>query len=216
LQTKAVIFDLDGLLIDSEPFWRVAEKEALGRVGIAMTDEMCEMTMGWRTRDVVEYWHARFPWRTPRVDAVGAQILRRVEELVRNEGAAMNGVYETLGLLRTGGYLLAIASSSPMSLIDAVLDRLAIWPLFQAVSSAADEEQGKPHPAVYLTAAKRLRQVPRACVALEDSVAGVRSARAAGMRTIAVPAPHLYDDPRFGQADVKLRTLQEFRLQMLG
>ena len=101
-------------------------------------------------------------------------------------------------------------------MIDAVLDRLGLQQTFEVRCSAADEVRGKPHPAVYLSAARRLGVPPEACLAFEDSVAGVRSALAAGLRVVAVPAPESFHLPAFDEADWKLPSLAAFPVEILG
>jgi mannitol-1-/sugar-/sorbitol-6-/2-deoxyglucose-6-phosphatase len=209
---QAVIFDMDGLLIDSEPLWHVAEKEVFGARGLTLTDAMCEETTGLRTDEVVAYWYAKQPWPGERqnFEEVADEILIRMQELIRAHGVALQGVYEVLQLLQHRQLALGLASSSPPALIDTVVDKLHIRPYFRVLCSAVDEEWGKPHPAVYLTAAKRLGLPPRDCLVFEDSINGIRAAKAAGMMTVAVPAGHQYEDERFGEADFKLRSLSEF------
>lgn len=213
---KAAIFDMDGLLIDSEPLWRVAEQQVFARVGLELTDTMCRQTMGLRTDEVVAYWHQRHPWDEPPPEQIEAAIIDRVEALIRQRGSALPGVYELLGDLADTGCRLALASSSPPVLIEAVLERLGIADRFELCCSAADERRGKPHPAVYLTTARRLGIAPRHCVALEDSMAGVRSARAAGMGVVAVPAAESLDDPRFAEADLVVGSLRELSPAVLA
>jgi mannitol-1-/sugar-/sorbitol-6-/2-deoxyglucose-6-phosphatase len=209
---QAVIFDMDGLLIDSEPLWRVAEKEVFGALGLNLTDAMCEETTGLRTDEVVTYWYAQQPWPGGRqsFEDVAHEILVRTQELIRVHGVALHGVYDILQLLQHRQLALGLASSSPPVLIDTVVDKLCIRHYFRVLCSAVDEEWGKPHPAVYLTAAKRLGLPPRDCLVFEDSINGMRAAKAAGMITVAVPAGHQYEDERFGEADFKLRSLTDF------
>jgi sugar-phosphatase len=118
----------------------------------------------------------------------------------------MPGVTAAIALFERCGLRLAIASSSPLRLIDAVCDRLGLTRI-TVRCSAMDEARGKPAPDVYLTAARRLGVAAANCVALEDSLAGLASARSAGMRCVAVPDPLLAADPRYRQADLVLESL---------
>lgn len=212
---RAAIFDMDGLLIDSEPLWKRAEQEVFATLGIQLTDDECEQTLGLRTDMVVAHWFERFPWRSPSQQTVGEAIDRRVEELVSQHGEAMPGAIRAIEAARRAGLLVGLATSSSDSLIDAVVRKLDLTHSFAVTCSAMDEELGKPDPAVYQTAASRLRVAPSDCVAIEDTVPGVRSANAAGMRVIAVPAAHNFDDPGFDIADLKLHSLEEFDIGML-
>ena len=214
---KAVIFDMDGLLIDSEPLWRVAEKEVFGALGLALTDAMCEETTGLRTDEVVAYWYEKQPWKgeAKSLEDVAHELLARMQELIRAHGVPLQGVYEILQLLQNRQLAVGLASSSPPALIDAVIDKLRIRRHFHVLCSAIHEEFGKPHPAVYFTAARRLGMRPRDCLVFEDSLNGIRAAKAAGMVTVAVPAAHQYEDERFDEADFKLRSLSDFSWDIL-
>ncbi|TFG93672.1 MAG: hexitol phosphatase HxpB [Syntrophobacterales bacterium] len=212
---RAAIFDMDGVLIDSEPLWRRAEKEVFGRVGITLTKEMCLGTMGLRLDEVVAYWYQEFPWTKKSPQQVEKEVLSAMHKLIAEEGEALRGVHETLKRLQDAGLMLAIASSSPFSLIEAVVNKLGIRDCFQTLCSADEDEFGKPDPAVYLRTADRLEVDPRECIVFEDSLLGVRSAKSAGMTVVAVPAADQYDDPRFQEADFKVRSLPEFSFDMM-
>jgi HAD superfamily hydrolase (TIGR01509 family) len=212
---RAAIFDMDGLLIDSEPLWKRAEQEVFAGIGIRLSDEECEQTLGLRTDMVVAYWHERFPWASPSSESVANAIDARVVELVARQGQAMPGALQALESVQGAGLVIGMATSSPGSLIETVIDALDIGRFIAVACSAMDEAHGKPDPAVYLTTATRLGVLPQECVAFEDTVVGVRSAKAAGMRVIAVPAADHFDDPGFDVADLKLRSLEEFDLDHL-
>lgn len=215
VSTRAVILDMDGLLIDTEPVWRDVEIEVLGRLGLHLTEEDCMETMGVRVDDVVRLWYDRHPWSGPSVAEVTDQIVRGVIAHVELQGEPKAGVLEAVGAIHAAGIPIAIASSSSESLIFAVIDRLGLRPAISAVASAEHEEEGKPHPAVYLSAARALGVPPQNCVAFEDSPNGVLSARAAGMYCIAVPDPYLAGDPRMREADLTLDSLEDFSLDLL-
>jgi beta-phosphoglucomutase-like phosphatase (HAD superfamily) len=137
---------------------------------------------------------------------------------VTAEGQPMPGVTAAIALFERCGLRLAIASSSPPRLIDAVCDRLGLTRI-EVRCSAMDEARGKPAPDVYLTAARRLGVAAASCLALEDSPAGIASARSAGMRCVAVPDPLLAADPRYREADLvldSLTRLDDAALRRLG
>lgn len=205
----AVIFDMDGVLIDSEPLWRRAEIEVFGAVGIALTEADCMRTTGLRIDEVVAFWQRQRTWAGPTAVAVAQGIVTRVVELVQQQGEPLPGAFPALDFFAARGLPLGLASSSPRRLIDAVLARLGIGPRFAAVHSAEGEALGKPDPAVYLHAAEQLGHHPARCVAIEDSIPGVLAAKAAGMGCIAVPAPEHRSDPRLAAADVVLGSLLE-------
>lgn len=206
---EAVIFDMDGLLIDSEPLWRRAEQRIFADLGVHLTDEMCMQTMGVRVDEVVQHWYGLYPWGGPAPERVTAEVVTAVVELVEAEGSPMGGVDAVLDLLSARRLRLAMASSSPTPLIDAVVDRLDIRRRFEVLHSAESEPYGKPHPGVFLTAAQRLGVDPTRCLVLEDSFAGVIAGLAARMKVVAIPAPGDCDQPRFDIAHAKLRSLRD-------
>jgi mannitol-1-/sugar-/sorbitol-6-/2-deoxyglucose-6-phosphatase len=212
---RAVIFDVDGVLIDSEPFWRESEIEIFGRYGLRLTEQECMLTTGMRIQEVTRFWYDRKPWKGGTTEKLAADILRGVIERIRMRGVAMPGLFDALRLFQARRLRLALASASALTLIDAVIDRLQIRPHFEAICSAENELRGKPHPDVYLTAARKLGLAPGRCLAIEDSIAGVASAKAAGMTCIAVPLPELRGDPRYGPADCILDSLAQIDDKLL-
>ncbi|MFH1568571.1 MAG: hexitol phosphatase HxpB [Gemmatimonadota bacterium] len=216
---QAAIFDMDGLLIDSEPLWRRAEQRIFAPLGVALTDAMCMQTMGLRVDEVVRHWHRLHPWAEPSREEVAHRIVDAVVELVEREGAPLDGVGPTLDLCARRGLRLALASSSSRRLIDAVIGRLGLAGRFEVIHSAESEPYGKPHPGVFLTAARCLGVDPTACLVLEDSFAGVIAGLAARMKVVAVPAPADFAQARFDVAHAKLRSLRdldEARLERLA
>jgi mannitol-1-/sugar-/sorbitol-6-/2-deoxyglucose-6-phosphatase len=217
---QAVILDMDGLLIDTEPVWRVAQAEVFAGLGVQLTEQDLLDSTGQPTEDLIPVWRQRAATRDPALtdDQVADRITDWIIAHVEAKGEPMAGVTEAIALFRRHGLPLAIASSSPRRLIDAVCDRLGLTDI-DVRCSGAEEAHGKPAPDVYLTAARRLGLAPAACVAIEDSPNGVLAATAAGMRCVAVPDPLLASDPRFGAADLVLSSLtllDEDALRRLG
>jgi len=206
---RAAIYDLDGLLIDSERAWERAETEVLVSVGVPLTPERCHETTGLRLDEAVAYWAARHPWTVVSHEEVVRRILERVLSLLAERAPLKPGVRESLAVVRRAGLRVALASSSPLPLIEGALDRVGLRSEFEQVVSAEGERFGKPHPGVYLTTAAQLGVAPGSCVALEDSVNGVLAATSAGMRCIAVPERWPVLDPRFSRADAVIRSLAE-------
>ena len=199
---------MDGVLVDSEPIWRAVEREVFARVGIEVTDEDLFETMGVRVADVVERWHRRHPWDEPSREEVARSIVDGVAQAIEREGAFNQEAIRAIDYVEGLGLRLALASSSPMRLIRAVLSLGGLADRFEIVLTAEDEEQGKPDPAVYRSAALALRVAPERCLAVEDSVNGVRSAKAARMVCVAVPVSGVTDG--FEEADLVLGTIAEF------
>lgn len=213
---EAIIFDMDGLLIDSEPIWREAEKEIFAEVGITLTDEMCFTTVGLRIDEVVNHWHAKFPWENPSQEMIKEKVIDQVIELILQKGEILPGVIQTIEYFHSKNYPLAIASASSMRIIDAVTEKLKIKKYFTIIHSAEFEEYGKPHPAVFISTAKKLNVLPQNCLVFEDSLNGVIAAKAARMKVIAVPEPIHFENLKFAVADWKLRTLLEFEPKILS
>jgi len=205
---EAVVFDMDGVLIDSEPMWRAVEREVFASVGIDLAEEDLFPTMGVRIADVVDRWHSRHPWSEPSREVVAQAIVDGVVRAIGERGQLLDGATAAVDHVRALGLRVALASSSPMSLIRAVLSLDGLAARFDAVVSGEDEELGKPDPAVYLSAARALEVPPDRCLAVEDSINGVRSAKAAGMMCIAVPGVGA-DDGIAAEADLMLGSIGE-------
>jgi mannitol-1-/sugar-/sorbitol-6-/2-deoxyglucose-6-phosphatase len=205
---EAVMFDMDGVLIDSEPIWRAVERDVFASVGIELTDDDLYPTMGVRIGDVVDRWYRRHPWSEPSRQDVAVEIVEGVARGIVERGDLTEGASRAVGYVRSLGLRVALASSSPMPLIGAVLSLGDLADLFDVVVSGEGEQHGKPHPAVYLSAARRLEVPPERCLAVEDSINGVRSAKAAGMVCVAVTAVGV-DHGAFAEADLVLGSVEE-------
>ena len=203
----ASIFDMDGLLIDSEILWHEAEIEILGGLGVPLAVEGCRSTKGMFVDEVTAHWYALHPWPGATPDEVAVSVVDRVIELIVTKGVLKPGARHAIELCRSRGLPLAVASSSQYRLIDTALAHFGLRRHFQLVHSAEDEEWGKPHPAVFLTAAAKLGAAPRRCLVWEDAPAGVLAAKAASMTCIAVPEQGEEHHPAFGLADLVLGSL---------
>lgn len=206
---RALIFDMDGVLIDSEPFWHEAEMAGFALAGLRLTREDCLTTTGLRVDAMVDHWFARAPWVTPPPREVEAAIVRHVIALIRERGTLKPGVENALAFAARAGLRTALASSSSSVVIDTVLDKLGLRSRFEVIHSAETEPYGKPHPGVYLHTAEKLGVRPEECVTIEDSPNGVLAAKAARMGCIAVPEPALQGHPYFAIADAVIGSLEE-------
>ncbi|MGY3929274.1 2-deoxyglucose-6-phosphatase [Aeromonas encheleia] len=205
----AVIFDMDGVLIDSEPFWQRAQMAVFSELGHPHTEEDCHSTIGVRIDQLVAHWYRLRPWSGPSQEEVVQRILDRVIALILQEGEAKEGVLAALTLIEAQGLKIGLATSSPFNMVEAVLGKLGIKDRFLAVHSAEVERFGKPHPDVYIHAAEKLGVLPVHCLAIEDSFTGLLAAKAASMQALIVPDPALVGDPRLAIADHQLRSLAE-------
>jgi beta-phosphoglucomutase-like phosphatase (HAD superfamily) len=212
---KAVIFDMDGLLIDSEPLWRRAQTAAYKTVGFELQPEQMNETMGRRVNEVVEYWYSKHPWKGPSEKDIEALIVDKLITSVKQEGKMRPGVEHALKVCVEVKLPLALASSSSNEIIDTVLDALKIRSYFSYVYSAEHEKFGKPHPGVFITTAAMLGVSPHDIVVLEDAPSGVLAAKAAKMHCIAVPEPELRQHPFIRTADIVIDSLEEFDETML-
>ncbi len=208
------LFDMDGLLIDSEILWHKAELEILGDLGVPIDAHGTRSTKGMFVAEVVDYWYSIAPWPSPSREDVTAHILQRVGDLVESEGRLMAGALRAIELTSARGPV-AVASSTPRSLIVRCLDHFDLTGRFAAIATAADEPYGKPHPGVFLTAANALHASPSACLVFEDSGAGVLAAKAARMTCVAVPVAEERGFAAFAIADVVLASLSELTEEWL-
>ena len=210
------IFDMDGLLVDSEPLWHRAELEILGSLGVPIDVSDCRQTKGMFVHEVTRYWYERYPWRAPSPDVVAVSVVDRVMALVESDGHLLPGARQAVERCADDGLPLAVASSSEHRMIQLVLGRFDLGRYFQVVHSAEDEPYGKPHPAVFLTAAARLGAPAARCLVWEDAPAGVIAAKAARMACVAVPEPADRHHPAFALADAVLGSLGEVDGVLLG
>jgi sugar-phosphatase len=212
---RGAVFDLDGLLIDSEPVWMWAQTKAFRELGAELTEAMQSATTGLRMMEAVAVWRGYFP----RIEIDQMKIRSRLGELVggrlRESGEAKPGALKALEVCRRSGCRMAIASSSMPEIIEAAVDRLGARNLFDTLVSAEGEAHGKPHPAVYLSAARKLGVDPGECIAFEDSVFGLRSAVAAGMHCVAVPEARNRGRPEYAIAHRILESLDQFEAAFL-
>ena len=204
---KAVIYDMDGVIIDSEPLWREALIHCFNKVGFDFTQDKCRVTQGMRLIEVVEYWYAHQPWKGKTIKEVEQAILQKVTELIIEKGKAMDGVIESIQFFKAKGYKIALASSSASSLINVVLDQINIKNEFEVINSAEFLELGKPHPEIFIKTATELNVAAIHCLVIEDSFHGVLAGKAAMMQVIAIPEKKYLNDPRFSIADYNLKSL---------
>jgi sugar-phosphatase len=207
---RAAIFDMDGLLVDTEPFWREVEARVFDALGADVRPLLADgLTAGMRVDEVVAFFRERLGIAGADDGAVARDIVRGVVAAVEGGAELKPGALGALDLMAGRGLRLALASGSGMPVIDAVLGRFCLRDRFAVVATALDDPLGKPHPAVFLRTAAALGVDPLECVVLEDSLNGCIAAKAARMRVLAVPEAHNRSDPRFVLADVRLEALTE-------
>jgi len=205
---EAVVFDLDGILIDSEHVWDEVRQQLAEERGGRWNDNASRDMMGMSSiewsrymRDVVGL--------TEEPEEISAEVVRRLEDRYRRELPLIPGAEQAVERL-AARWPLALASSSNRELIDLVLESSGLGRYFEASVSSEEVARGKPAPDVFLEAARRLGVEPTHCAAVEDSENGILAAKAAGMRTIAIPNPHYppHEDA-LAAADVVLASIEE-------
>jgi len=209
LSIQAVIFDMDGVLIDSEPLWQRVEYEVLSALGVPVTIETIQQTTGLRIDQCVDYWYHKAPWADYDNAKVSKAIVDRVAEEILKTGEAMQWVQQAIEYCQAKGLKIGLATSSFYTIIEAVLSKLGLSDKFMAVQSAEGLTYGKPHPEVYLNCAAALEVDPRYCLAIEDSFNGLIAARAANMQTVAIPAPEQRGEAKWIIAHHQLESLLE-------
>jgi sugar-phosphatase len=208
---KAVLFDMDGVLIDSEPLWKIALVNVFKSLGFELEPMQFAKTVGLRIDQVVAYWRSVYPWENRSNDEVVNDILDEVCRLIREKGEPLLGAFEVIAFLKEKDYPVALGTSSYKQVIETVLDVLNLEKAFDFVRSAQDEPYGKPHPGVYLSCAAALGVDPQNCVVIEDSHNGLLSAKAARMKTILVPGKIHLPHPYYVLGDAKFDNLLEVR-----
>ena len=197
----AVIFDMDGVLIDSEPLWKIAMEQVFAAVGSKLTRQDFQKTVGLRLDEVIQFWHQHEGWKNVSPEEVEQQIVLKMQELIRANGTPLTGVDETLQYLRSQNKKIGLATSSYRVLIDTVLEVLDLKEAFDCTHSAELEDYGKPHPAVYLNVADFFQVDPRNCLVIEDSLNGIISAKAAKMKVVCIPEKTHFPEPKLILAD---------------
>ncbi len=210
---RAVIFDMDGVMIDSEPLWEKTERILLGRRGIDYNPDYRDKIVGLNQNDSGRLLKNTF------------NLPETVEELLEERSEILLSLYEKeleltprllplLRELKQNGFLLALASSSPYKIIKFVLNKFSLDRFFRVVVSGDFVQLGKPNPDIYLHTAKELGVAPAKCVVIEDSINGLRSAKAAGMLCIAVPDKRL-NQSEFHIADLIVDSLEEVNIDLI-
>ncbi len=215
MQINTVIFDMDGLLIDSEPLWGEAATEVFKKYNFQLTPAQYATTTGMRTKEFVEWWFNHHKIEAIHNPVAINAILQTVVEKVAAKGKPLPGVEHIFNFFIERKFKIGLATSSGKQLIDVVVDKLGIRNYLQAIESAAELPYGKPHPQVYLNCAEALSSHPTQCICFEDSFNGLIAAKAARMKCVAVPAAHDMKNEKFNAADLKISSLLNFNTLLL-
>jgi HAD superfamily hydrolase (TIGR01509 family) len=213
MKINTVIFDMDGLLIDSEPLWFEAATEIMQAFGIVLSQEEYNTSTGLRTKEFLHYWFNYFQKDLTNLAEIEKNITELVISKVITKGEAMSGVNHAIQLVQSLGLKIGLASSSPIKLINTVVEKINLKNIFSIITSAEHLPFGKPHPEVFLQCAEKLNSHPIECVCIEDSFNGMIAAKAGRMKCIIVPTPLQFDDNRWHAADLKLKNLSQLNIQ---
>jgi HAD superfamily hydrolase (TIGR01509 family) len=205
---EAVVFDLDGVLLDSEQVWDEVREELVKERGGRWHEQAQTEMMGMSSVEWSRYMHDELDLPEP-PEEISAEVVRRLDEVYRKQLPLIDGAREAVERL-AARWPLGLASSSNREVIDLVLDLSGLARYFRVTVSSEEVPRGKPTPDVYLEAARGLGVPPERCAAVEDSHNGIRSAKAAGMRVIAIPNQHYPPgEEALALADVTLGSLAE-------
>ena len=207
---ELVIFDMDGLLIDTEIHWQKTEREVLEGHGIHITPEMQKATFGLRCDEQISYWYKYKPWPNPDFKKDEEEYNSIMHSFFMNEAELMPGVEYILNFFKKKDIPIGLASSSDMFLINAFVERFNLKDYFLILHSAEFEEFGKPHPAVYINTAKKVNKNPIHCLAFEDSLNGLIAAKAARMKAVIVPDHRTHKGEKYDIADLQINSLSDF------
>lgn len=213
---QAVIFDMDGVLIDSEPMWQQAELAVFSSLGVTICPQRQQQTVGMTTKAVTAHWYQQSPWSSMSLQQAEQAVLQHVARQITQAGVAKKGLLPLLNQLQQQAIPTGLATNSPGFLMDTTLHKLQIRHYFATHCSVEMVKQGKPAPDIYLLAAKNLGVAPEHCLVFEDSYTGLSAAKAAGMTVVALPAEHDWHHSKFDIAELKLRCLSEFNLQQFS
>jgi sugar-phosphatase len=215
MKLNTVIFDMDGLIIDSEPLWYEAAQETLKVFNVSISEEAYNTTTGLRTPEFLEHWFRIFDIDKIHLAKTETEILERLIYKINTKGNMMQGVVHAINVFSDMNFKIGLASSSPFGVIHAVLDKLQLTHHFSAIASAEHLDYGKPHPQVFLDCARSLQSDPASCICIEDSFNGLIAAKAAKMKCIIVPHPSQFEMARWNIADLKISSLADIHQQKI-
>ena len=206
---EAVIYDMDGVLIDSEPLWKIAMETVFGRYWSTLDKQDFQKTVGLRIDEVIHFWNLHEGWGLKDEKQVEQEIISTLIALIKEQPQELKGVSESLAFFKSKGLKIGLATSSSELLIKTVLSALELTSYFDFTYSAEHEAYGKPHPGVYLKVAQELHVKAQACLVIEDSWNGVLAGLAARMKVCCIPEKTHHPHPNLVVADYHFNDLTE-------
>lgn len=213
---KAVIFDMDGLMVNSSPVWAEAETTFVKKYGKEYSHEIRKKYLGMRVKDIIMIMVKEYQLPISFEEGEKELLAEMKIDFNRTSVKLLPGCRKLIrNLSKSVKYCLAVASSSPKDIIETVLQRFRFEDVFQVVVSSEEVEHGKPAPDVFLRASKLLKIKPQFCLVLEDAPHGIAAAKAAGMKSIAVNNTSNYQLEDFKNADLYVRSLEEINEEVI-
>jgi len=205
----AIIFDMDGVLIDSEPLWKIAMEFVFGQYGSTLTHQDFQKTVGLRIDEVIAFWNIQENWGLSDLKNVENQIIDKLISLIELDPKPLPGVLDTLQFLKESGKKIGLATSSSQRLITTVLRALHIESYFDFAYSAEFETYGKPHPGVYIKVAAHIAVPTQRCLVVEDSLNGIIAGLAAQMKVCCIPVKTHFPNPKLTVAHFQFTDLHQ-------
>lgn len=215
MPVNTVIFDMDGVLIDSEPFWEEAGKETLAKFNIVLTADQYASTTGLRTREWIDWWFTFFKVDKRLAREAEISIVAKAIQKINDHAVTMPGVDYIFKFFMERNFVIGLATSSPVALIDVVTEKLQIRRFINAFSSAEELPHSKPHPQVYMNCAEKLNVSALDCICFEDSFNGMIAAKAARMKCVVIPAESQRHLLHWSAANCKIDSFFAFDESML-
>ena len=181
-----VIFDMDGTLLNSEPYWKIAEREVFTSLGVNVTDALMDTTSGMSTNAVANFWYRQSPWQGVSLREAELRVIARVQELVKEQVVLFDGALEAIQMFKRLGFKVGLATNSPRAILDVVIDKFDWHHVFDCSVSICDVAEGKPAPDVYLRALELLNKNANKAIAIEDTKTGCQASTLAGIHTVLI------------------------------
>ena len=216
MKLNTVIFDMDGLLIDSEPFWEEAGKETLEKFNVSLTPEQYASSTGLRTEEWLQHWFHHFNINKKYINETEKIVVQKAIEKIVAHGETMPGVNYILDFFKQRSFKIGLATSSPLSLANPVVDKLNIRSYLQTITSAEELPFGKPHPQVFINCVAELNSTALQSLVFEDSFNGMIAAKAARMKCVVIPVSYQQNEIKWKAADLQLQSLEEFNEDLLS